>query len=543
MAAARWSVTWTLRWSFVLALAATALLRLPGIDRPLVGHFATKNAVYAMIARNWATGRAPLWLPAIDCLAGGARGLHLTEMPIAALLPAGAWRLLGGSLDAWGRLTSILCSVGSVALMYWLVRRWHGGSAAWGAAAALDLSPVSVIYGQSFMLEASVVLWTLLTLCCVERWFDGRQVRWLTLAGVAFAALVLTKVYMVVLLLPLAALAWRRAANRDSAGRRRTLGALAAALAVASLPALVWYGFAYRAAAPGSPRAEHVFYSVRQSAEAHGFPSPLLWSAEFYRRVLDDLAGVVLTPLGLGLALVGLLATARACRPTGVARPERSDGRGTRLATPLADSGRATPASPSSDLVILAWLSAMALLVLLLPRKFHEMNYYWLVVIPPACVLVGRGWRMLEERLRPGRWATAMLLLVALVFCLRHAARPAFSTPAEDQSVVAAAAAVRGLATPNEPVATLHGSSLDLLYYCDRPGWALAADDPQLVSRLADCRAAGARLLVVAGPPEMEPAGPLADALTALPTEAAGTGYQVYRLADGVAGTGAATSR
>ena len=42
------------------------------------------------------------------------------------------------------------------------------------------------------------------------------------------------------------------------------------------------------------------------------------------------------------------------------------------------------------------------ILVAALPLKFYEMNYYWMAILPPLCVLVGLGGQMLYERLRPG---------------------------------------------------------------------------------------------------------------------------------------------
>ncbi len=41
----------------------------------------------------------------------------------------------------------------------------------------------------------------------------------------------------------------------------------------------------------------------------------------------------------------------------------------------------------------------------------------------------------------------------------------------EDRGVVTAATAVKSLASVDEPVATIRGSTLDLLYYCDRLGF------------------------------------------------------------------------
>jgi len=474
-----------LHWAgLLMVLALTAALRLPGIGRPLLGNFATKQAVYGMIARNWGLGRAELAYPTIDVLCGGRRGLHLLEFPVSAYVTATGWRTVGGPLDVWGRATSAAWSLAAVGLMYGFVRRRHSAAAAFGASLAVALSPVSVIYGQSFMLEASLVCFTLLAFFAWDRWLDlggpltgGRCVFWLLTAGAGLALLLLTKIYMAVVLLPLGAMVVRGGASR----RRATVGLVA--LAAAVLPAACWYGLAYQAAEPGRPLADRVFYSVRASAETHHPPHPLLFSAEFYRGVLDDLSGVVLTPLGFTLALAGLIN--RQWRRYGV------------------------------------WLGMSVLLVLLLPRKFHEMNYYWMAVLPPLAVLVGLGWEQVQRRMQPGRAAAAMLLLIGVVFSLRYAVKPALVTPEEDRGVVPAAAALREFVEDaNEPVVAVHGTSLDLLYYCNRPGWAVSPKNEENARRLAECRRAGARFAVLVGTKLPELGEPAAE----------GHGYRVYRL-------------
>jgi hypothetical protein len=497
-----------------LPMLAAAALRLPGLTRPLLGNFATKNAVYAMIARNWAEGRAPLAHPTLDVLSGGERSLHLLEMPLSAYLSGFLWRVFGGSLDVWGRAVSVAFVTAAVGVLFVLVRRWHGRAAAFGASLALALSPAAIVYGQSFMLEASVVFFTVAALYAWTRWLDGgrdwtdrraeppptiaTERLWLVAASVALALLLVTKIYMGVLLLPMAWMLWRQrqsAARCETAGRRTepppisALAFCALALLAGVLPAAIWYGHVWQVTAPGGPLAERVFYSIRQSADAHGFPHPLLSSANFYRGVTDNLGGFVLTPIGLALALAGLL---------------RGQWRRHAL-----------------------WLAAMVLLVVALPRKFHEMNYYYLAVLPPLCVLVGLGWHVLYERLRPSPRFAAGLLLVCLVLSLRYSARPAFVTPAEDTSVLPAAAAVRGLTERHERVATLHGTTIDLLYYCDRPGFALSARK-DLARQLDDCRRGGARLLVVAGWNELDASAKRA--LQHLPEAARGHDYRVVRI-------------
>jgi hypothetical protein len=464
----------------VLAIA----VRMPAIDRPLVGEFATKNAVYGMIARNWALGRASLARPTVDCLVGGERGLHLVEVPLSAYAAGGLWRALGGSLDAWGRLTSVAASAASVVLLFFLVRRWHGPVAAWGAGLAMALAPVSVIYGQSFMLEASVAALSLATIYALEAWCHGGRRAWLAAMVLAFAMLVLTKVYMLVLLLPLAL--WPATAT----WRQRVV--VVGLLALASAPALAWYADAYRAAGADSAEAAHVFYSVRASTEAHRLPHPLLFDRAFYAQAAADLATRGLSPAGLALALLAF--RDRSWRRHAV------------------------------------WLASMGLLMAILPRKFHEMNYYYLVILPPMAVLAGLGWRVFYERWRPGPWVCAAVLLVAAAGAMRYTVRPAFLTPAEDRGVVAAAAAARGLARADEPIATMHGSTVDLLYYCDRPGWAIPPDLPNPSEALDECANQGARYLVVAGWDALEADHPNMQMLAQLPVVAKGKDFRVLKI-------------
>jgi len=445
-------------WQFALLLAVTALVRLIGASRPLVGHFATKNVVYAMIARNWASGRAPLWQPTLDCLAGEERVLHLLEVPISSYTAGGCWAVFGGSLDVWGRLVSVAFSTASVALMFRLVERWHGRRAAWGAAVALSIAPVSIIYGQAFMLEASVVCFTLATIWSLDGYLRTARGGWLVVVSCCLGLLLLTKIYMLVLFPALAWMIYRRRRTGPAEQNWSRLGVTAAAL-IAAAPALSWCAYVYVLSAPGNPMAERVFYSLRDSAADHGSPHPLLAAPDFYRGLLDNLAGVALTPIGLVLALIGV--THSAFRRHGV------------------------------------WLACMAVLVLLLPRKFHEMNYYYLVALPPLTIAVGLGWQRLSARLPLGKSAVAAVLLAASAFSARYAARPAFITPPEDRQVIAAATQLQALSQWDDRVITLHGSTIDLLYYCDRAGWALDEDDPDLYARLMECRRQGARWLVV----------------------------------------------
>jgi 4-amino-4-deoxy-L-arabinose transferase-like glycosyltransferase len=259
--------------AIVCLVLLTVVMRLPGITRPLVGQFATKNVVYAMIARNWATGRAPFWLPTIDCLAGGERGWHLLEIPVAAYLAGAGWAVCGGSLDIWGRAISIAFSAGSVALLFLLVHNWHGIRAAWVGSLVLALSPGSVIFGQSFMLESSAVFFMLLTLWSTEHWLEREQWWWAGLTALSLALLLCTKIYLSVMLLPLVVLVARKVKAEGASGRWRWItGALAVGL-IGAAPALLWCDMVMRVASPDNPLSAHVYYSFCRSTAVHEIPN------------------------------------------------------------------------------------------------------------------------------------------------------------------------------------------------------------------------------------------------------------------------------
>lgn len=481
----------------MLALLAFAvLIRVAGLGRPLVGNFATRSAVHAMIARNWARGDAPLWQPTLDRLAAGRPALHLTEWPVSAYLAGGLWRLAGGSLDAWGRGVSIAWSTLAVAVLHRLLLRHCGSAAALSGAAVFALSPVSVVYGQSFMLEPSVAALSLVALECLDRFRAQGGRLALTTAATAWALLLLTKPFMAALALPLAAL-WFGGHDWwtvDQEVRRRRACVALAAFAVGAVPCSAWLAWVATVSAADSPLAPHLYYSLRESAVAHAWPSPLWISAEFYTGIMRNLATVVLTPLGLALAALGCW--------------------------------RRLPAW------LIAWLGVAALLALALPRKFHEMNYYYLAVLPPLCALAGLGWQRVTQAPRYHcRWAYAAAALLALASA-RWSIRPAFMTPAEDRAVTAAAAALRSLAEPDDRVVAMHGTTLDLLYYCDRRGWSMSPADPRLAERLAECGRAGAALAVVAGPDEQ--VALVAAALGQTPA-VVGDGFACFRLDSDVA--------
>ncbi len=481
----------------MMLAALTLLVRLPGITRPLLGNFATKSAVYGMIARNWVEGHAPWYRPTLDCLIEGRPGWHLLEVPLSAYVAGSAWQLFGGTLDFWGRLTSALFYTVGVLFLWHLMQRWHSTQAAWAAALAMALAPVGVVYGQTFMLESSAVCFVLGSLFYAQRWQDTGLFRMLLACGLCVAAALLTKIYLAAMLLPVALLLLR--VEPKSAGlfayvksACRATVALPAMLTIilAAAPALLWHLYVAQltSGVDGAP----VYYSVRNSLTAHAFPHPMLTLAEFYRHLLDDLATVVLTPVGLVLAVLGV-----------AQRSVRQHW---------------------------GWIVSAVVMVIVLPLKFYEMNYYFLPLLPLLAVFVGLGWERLAARGSGVRNMAVALGLVALVYAARYSVKPAFVHAAEDRAVLPAARAVKNLSTSDQRVVTMHGTSLDLLYYCERRGWAISPKARNLATRLEQCASAGAALLVVTPTSQIERSPQLKSLVQCLSVAESGDGFVVYRL-------------
>lgn len=188
-------------WAGVGIVILAVAVRAVALDRPLLGNFATKNVVLAMIARNWAEGRSPWWYPTVDVLVNGQRGLHLLELPLGAYVVGGVWRALGGALEVWGRVCSVAFYGAAVAVFFLWVRTLHGERTARGAAMMLALSPVGIIYGQSFMLDASLVCFTVVGLASLDAYLRQGGRLWWGLATGSFALLIVSKLYLAVWLI------------------------------------------------------------------------------------------------------------------------------------------------------------------------------------------------------------------------------------------------------------------------------------------------------------------------------------------------------
>jgi hypothetical protein len=274
-------------------LLAGCLLRLAGAGRPLDYRSLAlwHEADYTEIARNFAReGMNPLY-PRIDWR-GDSSGKVEMELPAIPWLAAVAARTLGAG-EGVMRWLSAACSIASLLLFAGLARRALPAGAALFANAAFALSPLPIYLATTMQPESAMLLLVLLAASAIWRWYEQPASGRLLAACAALAAAILEKQPAASLGLMFAWLILRRrglAALRD--------GRILAGAAIALVPPLAWYAWAWRFwAIDGN--------SLGLSDESHLIGSDVLLRRGILGNALFEVRDVF-TPLGVVLALAGL---------------------------------------------------------------------------------------------------------------------------------------------------------------------------------------------------------------------------------------------
>ncbi len=214
----------TRRYFWVLAILSAILLLAPIRRGDLPGY---DDAHWSLIAKDLV--HTHRWF---DIRSNG--GAALEHPPLFPWIQA-AFFLAFGVSDPVARLPVALCGLGTIVLLYWLVRRMTGDSfAALLAMFAMATSLYFIKYASRAMTD---VPFTFFVLCAVCAWVQaGEKPAWLLATGL-FTAMALMTREMMGLTLPIVfALDW--AVTR----RRLPWRWVLSALAVAFLPAVAWYG-------------------------------------------------------------------------------------------------------------------------------------------------------------------------------------------------------------------------------------------------------------------------------------------------------------
>ena len=428
--------------ALLIIIVAGVGLRVLGIFRPLLGNFAIYQTAQAMMARFFVNDHfTTLFYPQVNDLVAGKPGLLLLYYPVSSLIAGIFFFFFGGSLDFWGRLQAIVFFGAACLYLFRLVKILIDEKIALASVVVFSLSPLTVIYGQSFQNEMATVFFTLVFLYDLLRYFETRKFLPFIFSFLSLSLLLLTRPNGLYLLAPAFYLAFR-SKNSARSRFRDVLGLLGVTAAGLILPAL-WYFHLWRV----SQQVNHIYSTLfAQLAVRSSFASPLVLSGSYYRDLLDTMTGITLTPVGFTLLVLGLYLGLLSFETYGF---------------------------------FIFWALSFFGSSLLMPRKLIEHEFYLLPLVTAVSPLIGKGFYgitgiMQATKINLKRFAV-YFLAVSFLVSMRYAEHPAFKTPEEDHRLIPMAQKLQELTSKSQSRIVVQGTH-SLLYFADRYGWPFLVD-------------------------------------------------------------------
>jgi 4-amino-4-deoxy-L-arabinose transferase-like glycosyltransferase len=333
------------------------IARLYGITSPLVDALQLKQAHTAMIARNLFQDGMNILCTRFDHF----DGCYIVEFPIMHSLTALLYYVFGVH-ELLGRVVSLAFSVGAMLFLYALARRFLPVRAALAALALYAFSPTNLYVSRAFMVESSMLFFSIAAVYFFMKWLDDRSGRIYAAAIVCAALACLAKPTAALILVPIVVAAWTK--MRWNVLRRSEMWVY---LVLALAPAVLWalYGNEVNAEnmnVPGNYMGIWTSYFKRL-----GDTLTALTSMNFYTKTIEYVPLSLLTPLGF----VGMIA---GC-----------------FFIPSADARK----------ILVSWLAVTLCYLFVFADVSSSHPYHHLLLLPVASILFGFA----AERVMQGREA------------------------------------------------------------------------------------------------------------------------------------------
>jgi hypothetical protein len=471
------------------------------LRQPLVDCMPDKQIYVANKARAIAGSPVDLFRNTFDWLDETGRRSALTEeVPLFPGLVAALYRI-GGERELFGRLCSMLATLIAIFALYDLVRGEWDAELALSAAIVFGFSPLLLAYGHAFQADACMLACMLLSAASYRRFLDGRGMIWLASAAVAALLAALFKYYGLMVLIPLADMAWRRRAWRCLAGIDMWM--LAAAVWI---PLLAWLEIAYRHAP--TPSAHGLYFAFQDPDILLRWP---LYARFFDRFLWKDCGGFNCFLLASGIVAAAAQSLFVILQHLFDSRPWERGTQARRLQPAVlclavqAGKGVSNPVrscGTTSWRPILGWTIMGTAFFFLMGPKLLGHDYYELMLVPVASICSALGWRALLTYLTPSpiaktmRWAPVIILLGVSALNSPLALR---ASPELERGFVKAALHLNALSEPGKRFVAAGEGGVIIVHYSHHEGWAIPrlTEPDQLVKRLPKYQSMGADYLMI----------------------------------------------
>lgn len=409
------------------------VLRLYRIDAPLADWHSWRQADTSAVSRNFVKTGFDLLHPRFDDISNAPskmenpQGYRFVEFPIYNAIQAALYKTFSVfNLEVWGRLTSILFSLGSLIFLYLIVEKYLGINIALLASFFFAVLPFNIYYSRTILPEAMMLFASL-----------GMILFWdYKLFFIFFAALsFLLKPFTLVLLLPIAYLYWQKWQFNYL-----KWGVLVFSCFVALLPFIAWRWW-----------MSHFPEGIPQSAWLFNEAGIRFKGAWFYWLFAERVGKLILGYWGLILFGLGL-----------VAKPTKKEG-----------------------LFFLSWLGAILVYFIIIAGGNVQHDYYQVLAIPIICVFLAKGVHFLLTA--PTQFVSRVTCYVLLVTCILfmlafswYYIRDFFNI--NNPVIVEVGKVVDKLVPKDTKIIAPYSGDTAFLYQTNRRGWPIGVEIEKMAS-------------------------------------------------------------
>lgn len=208
----------SLHYSLLLVIIAVSfLLRLYKIRNPVADWHSWRQADTASVTRTFIQGGVNFLYPKYHDISSiqtgiyNPKGYRFVELPLYNLVHFALVRNIPiYSLEVWGRLLSVILSLVSEVLVYFLGRRFISKTGGILAAFFFGFMPFNVYFSRVILPEPMAVTFGLSALVLFVKFFDSKRYLFLFLSSIFFSLAMLVKPFMFFYSLPLIYLTFQK---------------------------------------------------------------------------------------------------------------------------------------------------------------------------------------------------------------------------------------------------------------------------------------------------------------------------------------------
>ncbi len=212
------------------------LVRLYKIDAPIADWHSWRQSDTAAVTRDFVKNGFNPFVPRFNDLSAISEspitnplGFRFVEFPIYNIFVYPLYSLLGAH-DAYHRLVSVFFSLGSIVMLYLIVRKYVGKAVAFTSALMLGILPFNVFFSRTTLPEPTFIFFSLVMIFTCSEWLEKKSRRWLVIAFAFTSIAFLIKPWAIFYFLPICYIAAKQKVFKQFA--------LFAVLAV--LPFVIW---------------------------------------------------------------------------------------------------------------------------------------------------------------------------------------------------------------------------------------------------------------------------------------------------------------